>query len=50
VTYAGETVPDDFKQLIADIEQEAQDGGPQAVNELNRLREEMAHASDAIER
>jgi ElaB/YqjD/DUF883 family membrane-anchored ribosome-binding protein len=40
----------DFKQLIADIEQEAQDQGPQAVNELNRLREEVAQAGDAIQR
>jgi hypothetical protein len=39
-----------FKRLIAEIEQEAQDQGPQAVNELNRLREEMAQASDAIQR
>lgn len=39
-----------FKQLIADIEQEAQDEGPQAVKELNRLREEMARASDVIQR
>jgi ElaB/YqjD/DUF883 family membrane-anchored ribosome-binding protein len=40
----------DFKQLIADIEQEAQNQGPQAVGELNSLREEMAQASDAIQR
>jgi len=42
-------MPSDFKQLIADIKQEAQDQGPQAVNELNRLREDMAQASDAIQ-
>jgi ElaB/YqjD/DUF883 family membrane-anchored ribosome-binding protein len=40
----------DFQRLIADIEQEAQDQGPQAVNELNSLREELAQASDAIQR
>jgi hypothetical protein len=40
----------DFKRLIADIEREAHDQGPRAVNELNRLREELAQASDAIQR
>jgi DNA-binding XRE family transcriptional regulator len=29
----------DFSQLIADIEQEARDEGPQAVRELEQLRE-----------
>lgn len=40
----------DLIRLITDIEQEAQEEGPQAVDELNRLREEMAQASDAIQR
>jgi hypothetical protein len=40
----------DFKRLMADIKQEAQDQGSLAVDELNRLREELAQASDVIPR
>jgi transcriptional regulator with XRE-family HTH domain len=39
----------DFSQLIADIEQEAQDQGPQAVRELEQFREEFSLASQLIE-
>src|ERR1039458_1402589 len=39
----------DFNQLIADIEQEARDEGPQAVRELEQLREEFSLASQLIE-
>jgi hypothetical protein len=38
----------DFTQLTADIEQEAHDEGPQAVRELERLREEFMFASASI--
>ncbi len=31
----------DFTRLMADIEQEAQDEGPQAVRELEQFREEF---------
>lgn len=50
MTYAAETVPNEFKDLIVDIEQEARVEGPQAVRELEQFREEFAHASDAIQR
>jgi ribosome-binding protein aMBF1 (putative translation factor) len=39
----------DFTQLIADIEQEARDEGPQAVRELERFSEEFSLASQIIE-
>jgi DNA-binding XRE family transcriptional regulator len=39
----------DFSQLIAEIEQEAQDEGPQAVRELDQFREEFSLASQLIE-
>jgi DNA-binding XRE family transcriptional regulator len=39
----------DFSQLIADIEEEAQDEGPQAVRELEQFREEFSLASQLIE-
>jgi DNA-binding XRE family transcriptional regulator len=39
----------DFSQLIADIEQEAQEEGPQAVRELEQFREEFSLASQLIE-
>jgi hypothetical protein len=39
----------DFSQLITDIEQEAQEEGPQAVRELEQFREEFALASQLIE-
>lgn len=37
----------DFSQLIADIEQEARDAGPQAVRELEQFREGFSLASSA---
>jgi len=39
----------DFTQLIADIEEEAQQEGPQAVRELEQFREEFSLASQIIE-
>ncbi|HEY7952695.1 MAG TPA: helix-turn-helix transcriptional regulator [Solirubrobacteraceae bacterium] len=39
----------DFSQLIADIEREAQEEGPQAVRELEQFREEFSLASQLIE-
>jgi DNA-binding XRE family transcriptional regulator len=39
----------DFNQLIADIEQEAQDQGPRAVRELEQFREEFGLASQIIQ-
>lgn len=39
----------DFSELIADIEQEARDEGPQAVRELEQSREEFSLASQLIE-
>lgn len=39
----------DFSQLIVDIEDEAQDEGPQAVRELEQFREEFSLASQIIE-
>jgi transcriptional regulator with XRE-family HTH domain len=39
----------DFSQLIADIEDEAQDEGPQAVRELERFRGEFGLAGQLIE-
>lgn len=39
----------DFSQLIADIEEEAQDEGSQAVLELEQFREEFSLASQLIE-
>jgi predicted transcriptional regulator len=38
----------DFTQLIADIEQEAHDEGPQAVRELERFQEEFGLAGQLI--
>jgi predicted XRE-type DNA-binding protein len=38
----------DFSQLIADIEQEAGEEGPQAVRELEQFREEFNLASQLI--
>lgn len=37
-----------FAQLIADVEREAQDAGPQAVDELEQLRREFELASAII--
>jgi transcriptional regulator with XRE-family HTH domain len=39
----------DFGRLIADIEQEAKDEGPQAIRELEQFREEFSLASQLIE-
>ena len=39
----------DFSQLIADIEQEAREEGPQAVRELEQFREEFSLASQIIQ-
>jgi DNA-binding XRE family transcriptional regulator len=39
----------DFDQLIADIEQEAREEGPQAVRELAQFREEFSLASQLIQ-
>jgi predicted transcriptional regulator len=39
----------DFSQLVADIEQEARDEGPQALRELEQFREEFSLASQIIE-
>lgn len=39
----------DFSQLVADIEQEAANEGPQAVHELDQFREEFSLASQVIE-
>ncbi len=38
----------DFSQLIADIEQEAREEGPEAVRELEQFREEFSLASQMI--
>jgi hypothetical protein len=40
--------PGDFERLIADIEREAHDEGPQAVEELKQLRSEFGLASEKI--
>ena len=52
---AGSQVPESllamsahFAQLIADVEREAQDAGPQAVDELEQLRREFELASAII--
>jgi hypothetical protein len=37
-----------FAKLIADLEREAQDAGPQAVDELEHLRREFELASAMI--
>lgn len=47
--YNPSTMSTDFSQLIADIEDEAQDEGPQAVRELEQFREEFSLASQLIE-
>lgn len=47
--YNPSTMSTDFSQLIADIEDEALDEGPQAVRELERFREEFSLASQLIE-
>ncbi len=47
--YNPSTMSTDFSQLIADIEQEARDEGPQAVRELEQFREEFSLASQLIE-
>jgi DNA-binding XRE family transcriptional regulator len=39
----------DFSKLIADIEQEARDEGPQATRELQQFREEFGLASQLIQ-
>jgi DNA-binding XRE family transcriptional regulator len=39
----------DFTQLIADIEQEAREEGPEAVRELEQFREEFSLASQMIQ-
>lgn len=39
----------DFNQLIAGIEQEAQEEGPEAVRELEQFREEFSLASQMIQ-
>ena len=39
----------DFDELVADIEREARDEGPQAVRELEQFREEFSLASQLIE-
>jgi hypothetical protein len=40
--------PGDFERLCADIEREAHDEGPQAVQELEQLRAEYGLAGEAI--
>jgi len=40
--------PGDFERLIADIEREAYDEGPQAVRELEQLRAEYRTAGEAV--
>src|SRR6266404_7583121 len=47
--YNPSTMSTDFSQLIADIEYEAQDEGPQAIRELEQFREEFSLASQLIE-
>jgi DNA-binding XRE family transcriptional regulator len=47
--YNPSSMSTDFSQLIADIEDEAQDEGPQAVRELEQFREEFGLASQLIE-
>lgn len=47
--YNPSSMSTDFSQLIADIEDEAQDEGPQAVRELEQFREEFSLASQLIE-
>jgi DNA-binding XRE family transcriptional regulator len=47
--YNPSTMSADFSQLIADIEEEAQDEGSQAVRELEQFREEFSLASQLIE-
>jgi DNA-binding XRE family transcriptional regulator len=39
----------DFSRLIADIEQEAREEGPEAVRELEQFREEFSLASQMIQ-
>jgi hypothetical protein len=41
-------MPSDFDQLIADIEREAHEEGPEAVRELERFREEFGLAGARI--
>ena len=47
--YNPSTMSTDFSQLIADIEDEAQEEGLQAVRELEQFREEFSLASQLIE-
>jgi DNA-binding XRE family transcriptional regulator len=47
--YNPSSMSTDFSQLITDIEDEAQDEGPQAVRELEKFREEFSLASQIIE-
>ncbi len=47
--YNPSTMSADFSHLIADIEEEAQDEGSQAVRELEQFREEFSLASQLIE-
>ena len=47
--YKPSTMSSDFSQLIADIEQEAREEGPEAVRELEQFREEFSLASQMIQ-
>jgi DNA-binding XRE family transcriptional regulator len=47
--YNPSSMSTDFSRLIADIEDEAQDEGPQAVREMEQFREEFSLASQLIE-
>ena len=47
--YKPSTMSSDFSQLIADIEQEAHEEGPEAVRELEQFREEFSLASQMIQ-
>jgi len=42
-------MPSELNQLIADIEHEARDEGPQAIRELEQFREEFSLASQIIQ-
>lgn len=47
--YNPSTMSNDFSRLIADIEQEAHEEGPEAVRELEQFREEFSLASQMIQ-
>jgi transcriptional regulator with XRE-family HTH domain len=47
--YNPSTMSNDFSRLIADIEQEAREEGPEAIRELEQFREEFSLASQMIQ-